>query len=348
MDDRVSYEDIEELEAKLEEALRQNELISHENELFDSFLKRNAQPSNASEDDEKKEKPDKQAAKNRQRRQRPQATITIEQKNDICSAELEEAQKEIEETKRSSERLIDTLRAVLEETDIRIAELKMDAYEFKRDIVVGAENFRTGKTIAEKMVRYMEDKLRAKDAIIEKLRLKNATLKSQAQKIDAQLRQKEEMGDALHYIDFHQLQIENKQYVAKIEERNDELLKLKQTTGNTVQLLNNLKQKLNDLIDESAWLRAEIQSRSELHEKVKAELITVGEDITRDAKLVKISLSAKAEASAEMPQILDFVAQKALMYELEQEVLNYERKVEIAEMAAKKKARDLRQNTQRL
>ncbi|OQS04547.1 hypothetical protein THRCLA_03225 [Thraustotheca clavata] len=333
-------DDIDELEAKLEEALRQNELLSHENELFDSYLKRNAQPTNASEDEDKKEKPDKQA-KNRQRRQRAQATITIEQKNDICSAELEEAQKEIEETKRSSERLIDTLRAVLEETDIRIAELKMDAYEFKRDIVVGAENFRTGKTIAEKMVRYMEDKLRAKDAIIEKLRLKNATLKSQAQKIDAQLRQKEEMGDALHYIDFHQLQIENKQYVAKIEERNDELLKLKQTTGNTVQLLNNLKQKLNDLIDESTWLRSEIQARLELHEKIKLELVTVGEDITRDSKTVKRSLNTKNEVT-DMPQILDFVSQKAQMYELEQEVANYERKVEIAEMAARKKARDLR------
>lgn len=34
------------------------------------------------------------------------------------------------------------------------------------------------------------------------------------------------MGDALHYIDFHQLQIENKQYVSRIEERNDELLKV--------------------------------------------------------------------------------------------------------------------------
>jgi hypothetical protein len=43
------------------------------------------------------------------------------------------------------------LKAVLEETDIRIAELKKDAYEFKRDIVVGAENFRTGKTMAEKV-----------------------------------------------------------------------------------------------------------------------------------------------------------------------------------------------------
>lgn len=44
--------------------------------------------------------------------------------------------------------------------------------------------------------------------------------------MEGQLRQKDDMGDALHYIDFHQLQIENKQYVSRIEERNDELLKV--------------------------------------------------------------------------------------------------------------------------
>ena len=90
--------------------------------------------------------------------------------------------------------------------------------------------------MAEKVIRYMEEKLRQKDSVVDKLRLKNATLKSQIQKVDLQLRQKEEMGDVLHYIDFHQLGIENKQYMAKIEERNQELLKLKMTTGNTVQV----------------------------------------------------------------------------------------------------------------
>ena len=134
---------------------------------------------------------------------------------------------------------------------------KKDAYEFKRDIVVGAENFRTGKTMAEKVIRYMEEKLRQKDSLIEKLKLKNSTIKSQIGKVDSQLRQKEEMGDVLHYIDFHQLQIENKQYVAKIEERNQELLKLKMTTGSTVQVLNSLKNQLQDVISESDWLRKE-------------------------------------------------------------------------------------------
>ena len=41
--------------------------------------------------------------------------------------------------------------------------MKRDAYEFRRDIVVGAENPRTGKTIAEKVLKYMEDKLTQKE-----------------------------------------------------------------------------------------------------------------------------------------------------------------------------------------
>ena len=150
--------------------------------------------------------------------------LTIEQKCETANAQLDQQKKEMEETKKSSERLVDTLKAVLEETDIRIGELKKDAYEFKRDIVVGAENMRTGRTMAEKVQKYMEDKLKSRDSMIDKLKLKNVTVKAQINKAEAQLKQKEEMGDVLHYIDFHQLQIENKKHVKDIDERNKKLL----------------------------------------------------------------------------------------------------------------------------
>ena len=42
---------------------------------------------------------------------------------------------------------------------------------------------------------------------IEKMRIKNASIKGNMNKIEQQLKQKEEMGDVLHYIDFHQLQV---------------------------------------------------------------------------------------------------------------------------------------------
>lgn len=270
----------------------------------------------------------------------------MEQKLEIATCELEEAQKEIEESKKGSERLIDTLRAVLEEADVRIAELKKDAYEFKRDIVVGAENFRTGKTMAEKVVRYMEEKLRQKDALMEKLRLKNANLKVQGQKIDAQVRTKEEMGDVLHYIDFHQLQIENKQYVAKIEERNDELLRLKMTTGNTVQSLNHLKRKLRELMDQSSWLTNELKVKNDNNNKVKVEIDSGRKNIIKERKsLQKMNSTVPVpEGNNEdsMPKILDYVAQKANMYELQKEVADLERKLEIAENAEKQRKRESR------
>ena len=152
-----------------------------------------------------------------------------------CPARARPPQTAIESLKTDGERKLDDLRAMVEENEMRITETKKNTYEFKRDIVIGAENTRTGKIMAEKMVRYMEDHVKAKDAVIEKLRLKNTTLRNQIQKMEQQLLQKEEMGEVLHVIDFDQLKIENQQYLEKIEERNNELLRLKLTTGNTVQ-----------------------------------------------------------------------------------------------------------------
>lgn len=51
--------------------------------------------------------------------------------------------------------------------------------------------------MAEKVVRYMEDKLRQKDAVVEKLRLKNGALKSQISKVESQLTQKVRPAPAL-------------------------------------------------------------------------------------------------------------------------------------------------------
>ena len=45
--------------------------------------------------------------------------------------------------------------------------------------MVGGENPRTGRTVAEKVLKYMDDKLQGRDQTIDKLRLKNQNLKTQ-------------------------------------------------------------------------------------------------------------------------------------------------------------------------
>jgi len=46
------------------------------------------------------------------------------------------------------------------------------------------------------------------------------------------------MGEVLHEVDFSQLKIENKQYLAKIDEKNAEMIKLKKMVGIVTQNLN--------------------------------------------------------------------------------------------------------------
>lgn len=66
-------------------------------------------------------------------------------------------------------------------------------------------------------------------------------MKNQIQKIESQLQHKEDMGEVFLPIDFDQLKIENQQYQEKIEERNNDLLTLKVTAGNTLRILSNHK-----------------------------------------------------------------------------------------------------------
>ena len=180
----------------------------------------------------------------------------------------------------------------------------------------------------------MEDKLRAKAAVAEKLRLKNATLKQQYTKVEASLQQKEDMGEVLHVIDFDQLKIENQQYLEKIEDRNNELLRLKLTTGNTVQVLNTLKHKLQNLTAESDGKR-ETGSRKESLTKISEEITRVEQEKEQAARLDR-KLRREENVESNMPQVLDYVQQKAEQYELERSLNAWKRKVEIAEMEFKR------------
>ena len=54
-------------------------------------------------------------------------------------------------------------------------------------------------------------------------------------KLEQSLKQKEKLAEGLHLIDFEQLKIENQTLNEKIEERNEELLKLRKKTTTTVQ-----------------------------------------------------------------------------------------------------------------
>lgn len=92
---------------------------------------------------------------------------------------------------------------------------------FKKDVAKNALNSRSGKAIPQKDIdQYVSLELR-KDHEVMQVRLENIKSKNKLKKREMQLKQKEELAEGLHLIDFEQLKIENQTYNEKIEERNE-------------------------------------------------------------------------------------------------------------------------------
>ncbi|CAF5096839.1 unnamed protein product, partial [Rotaria magnacalcarata] len=117
------------------------------------------------------------------------------------------------------------------------------------------------KTFALEVDTYLTS-LREKEEELIKTRHENIRLKNQLKKRELQLKSKEELAEGLHMIDFEQLKIENQTYSEKIEERNEELMKLRKKISTTVQILSHIKEKLH-FVNEQRLQAAEVLGMKE-------------------------------------------------------------------------------------
>jgi hypothetical protein len=92
-------------------------------------------------------------------------------------------------------------------------------------------------------------------------------------KTNNQISKKEEMGDELKFIDFHQLQIENKKYVKEIDEKNQKLLDNKISSGKIGSDLLEVKKKLTNLIEQITKYQREIVEKGKIIEDLKLSKI---------------------------------------------------------------------------
>eukprot|EP01116_Phalansterium_solitarium_P013084 TRINITY_DN299_c0_g5_i2.p1 TRINITY_DN299_c0_g5~~TRINITY_DN299_c0_g5_i2.p1 ORF type:complete len:594 (-),score=147.98 TRINITY_DN299_c0_g5_i2:1243-3024(-) len=132
----------------------------------------------------------------------------------------------------------------LEEKESKAQEVNQLFLKFKREIAREAEDSKTGRTISPQLIEHYEQEEIKKDGDVEKVRLKNITLRKKYSSLEKSLRAKEELKNGLHLIDFEQLKIENQTFNEKIEERNEELAKMRKKINNTVHILSHVKEKL--------------------------------------------------------------------------------------------------------
>lgn len=129
----------------------------------------------------------------------------------------------------------------------------------KREVAKNAVYGRSGKPLTTKEIDALEEQERKKEQEVCQARLENIRQKHRLKKRELALKQKEELAAGLHLIDFEQLKIENQTYNEKIEERNEDLQKLKRKIESTVQVLTHLKEKLEYITEKNEELESELE-----------------------------------------------------------------------------------------
>ncbi|KAM8939547.1 cilia- and flagella-associated protein 184 [Pelodytes ibericus] len=169
-----------------------------------------------------------------------------------------------------------------------------------------------GKRVSSALVQEVEQ-LQAREERKEKeviqVRLENIKLKNKIHQYESTLRSKEELTEGLHIIDFEQLKIENQTYNEKIEERNEELLKLRKKITNTVQVLTHLKEKLQ-------FVQAEHQEQRNRLMEVEA-LVAQKRDILTKTKQARDSLRSD---NLKLKQQCGLLGNKILLRDFEDKV----------------------------
>ncbi|XP_005388493.1 PREDICTED: coiled-coil domain-containing protein 113 isoform X1 [Chinchilla lanigera] len=259
--------------------------------------------------------------------------LTVDQKLDLVKKELEDTKDEIRHVRANAERDLQYHEAIIEEAEIRWTEVQKAVHEFEKDILKTISKKKGSILATQKVMKYIEDMNHRRDNMKDKLRLKNVSLKVQRKKMLLQLRQKEEVGEALHEVDFQQLNIENAQFLEMIEAKNQELIQLKLASGNTLQVLSTYKNKLHQAMEMYNNLDKEILLRHELLEKIQRETLQVEEDRAKAEALNK--KLRKQMAEFRVPPVMTYVREKILNKDLEKTIKMWERKVEIAEMSLK-------------
>jgi hypothetical protein len=104
----------------------------------------------------------KQKRKKMEKKDIAAITLSMDQKIDIATREVDEMKDYIEDQKKEWAKIVDNYYAELECSETTVSELKKEMFEFKRDIVTNATDSRTKKVMAEKLLRHYEEKIRAK------------------------------------------------------------------------------------------------------------------------------------------------------------------------------------------
>lgn len=209
----------------------------------------------------------------------------------------------------SLEMQMEELKGKCQEKQNLVEDASSSFMKSKYDTAKDSISTRSGKPIPVKdLEQYQQAELKKESEVIA-VRLENIKLKNRLKKREQQLKAKEELAEGLHLIDFEQLKIENQTYNEKIEERNEELLKLRKKINSTVQVLTHLKEKLQHVQGENGEQRENLRD-IEVTVAQKRDVLTRLKQARDSLRFDNTKLKHKAGLLGNKPLLRDYEERK--------------------------------------
>ncbi|XP_053422506.1 coiled-coil domain-containing protein 96 [Nycticebus coucang] len=182
----------------------------------------------------------------------------------------------------------------------------------KKQVVMqamGSCRMRGGRQAALREVEQIQALEDKKEKEMSSVRLENVQLKQSVAHFETRMRAQEDLSEGLLLIDFEQLKIENQTFNEKVEERNEELLKLRNKVTNNVQIITHVKEKLHFMDMENACKKTQLL-------EIEAQ-VALGRDILTKTKQARDSLRVD---NIKLNQKCGLLGKDSLLQDLEEKV----------------------------
>ena len=175
-------------------------------------------------------------------------------------------------------------RQSIEEQESKKEEVYRILMDYKKELLASAETRKGGK-IPQAQIDQWLDRERDLEEEIKDLRIQSFTKTLEMNRLKKELKKMEDYFEGLHIIDFEQLKIENNTLTEKIEDRNEEIHKLKNKINYTVQILAHLQEKSQDIYQEKEMKKGENEALKKKIIDMKMKLTNKKEE--NDKKALK-------------------------------------------------------------
>ncbi|XP_048220101.1 coiled-coil domain-containing protein 96 [Perognathus longimembris pacificus] len=175
--------------------------------------------------------------------------------------------------------------------------------------VMGSCRLRGGRQAALREVEQIQALEDRKEKEMSAVRLENVQLKQSLTHFQTRMRAQEDLSEGLLLIDFEQLKIENQTFNEKVEERNEELLKLRNKVTTNVQTITHVKEKLHYIDMENACKKTQLL-------EIESQ-VSLGRDILTRTKQARDSLRTD---NIKLSQRSGLLGKKSLLRDLEAKV----------------------------